>query len=815
MAHIVDFTLFYGGVASAPAAELPFAGSSFDVQVGTARRAVFGTLEVESVAIANLGAVTGAAPVLGVPALSYAALWEGAGGVSRTASIGAVSAATGVELAGVGAGARTAALGDVSAAVGVELSGLTAGAKAAELGGLTVAAGVELSLAPVVRAAELGTASVLNAVTLDVGSAGECVAAFGTYAASTGVELGGLTVGARTAGLGKLDAYSTCAADMDAVPEREPAFGELAALQAVTATLDGFAREAAFGAYSLATAVEVRTAPLVRDAELGAATVLNALAMDVAGVGTQAAVGAVAVSTGVELAGLTAGVRAAGLGAVDIWTEVEIQADAVPVQDAAFGQPVADSVRHVDAESVADAPAQVGGAEFYSAVTLDFAGVPDVPAELGDVAVYSAALAELESVVREAAFGTLSIFIEVFPDGFAREADFGESVAYSVRHVDAESVADMPAQVGGAEFYSAVTLDFASVADEPAEVGQPVVTYSALVEPDGLGRTPSLGAPSIVIEVFPVSVVREPAFGGVTTWISALAEPASVADVPAQVGGAEFYSAVALGFASVADVPAEAGKPVVTTASFVELDGFGRTAVLGKPSITIEAFPSSVVRQPAVGAAAFISAKETAPASVPDAPAQVSGADFVSVALVRPAGMAAGSAEMGGAVTVEATALILPASVELSAAFGQPNLAVIIRPDSLIHESAIGGANLIPAHTADMAAFVRTAVFGAPDVGFGLLVAPESVKPRDHGFGSPAYSWRKCPRWDLLARLQKEAEFGAEIRPAPVAAQVWRGEGCVCRARTIEAMVARWTDLHTIAHPKNAMDAAVRRKEQI
>lgn len=134
MAHVIDFTLFYGGVASAPAAELPFVGSSFDVQRGTARRAVFGVPEVESVAIAELGAVTGAAPVLGVPALSYAALWKGAGGVSRTASIGAVSAATGVELADVGAGAREAELGDVSAAVGVELSGLTAGAKAAAFG---------------------------------------------------------------------------------------------------------------------------------------------------------------------------------------------------------------------------------------------------------------------------------------------------------------------------------------------------------------------------------------------------------------------------------------------------------------------------------------------------------------------------------------------------------------------------------------------------------------------------------------------------------------------------------------------------------
>ncbi len=458
MAHVIDFTLFYGGVASAPAAELPFAGSSFDVQRGTARRAVFGVPEVESVAIAELGAATGAAPVLGM-------------------------------------------------------------------------------------------ASVLNAVTLDVGSAGESVAAFGTCAVSTGVELGGLSAGAHEAGLGLPDAYASCAVDLRAVPERAPAVGELAALQAVTVTFDGVAREAAFG----------------------------------------------------------------------------------------------------------------------------------------------------------------------------------KPVAYSVRHVDAESVADTPAQPGAAEFYSAVTLDFASAAD----------------------------------------------------------------------------------------VPAEAGKPVVTTASFVELDGFGRTAVLGKPSITIEAFPASVVRQPAVGAAAFISAKETAPASVPDAPAQVSGADFVSVALVRPAGMAAGSAEMGGAVTVEATALMLPAGLGRQEAFGRPSLAVVVRPDSLIHDSVIGGADLIPAHTADMAAFVPAAAFGVPDVGFGLLVEPESVEPRGYTFGTPAYGWRKCPRWDFRAQVRREAELGAEIRPAPVAAQVWRGEGCVRRERTMAAVVARWADLHTVARRRNAMDAAVRRKEQI
>ena len=546
MAHVIDFTLFYGGVASAPAAELPFAGSSFDVQRGTARRAVFGVPEVESVAIAELGAVTGAAPVLGVPALSYAALWEGAGGVSRTASIGAVSAAT-------------------------------------------------------------------------------------------GVELGGLSAGARTAGLGLPGAYASCAVDLRAVPERAPAIGELAALQAVTVTFDGVAREAVFG----------------------------------------------------------------------------------------------------------------------------------------------------------------------------------KPVAYSVRHVDAESVADTPARLGAAEFYSAVTLDFASAADVPAEAGKPVVTTASFVGPDGLGRTPLLGAPSIVIEVFPASVVRVPAFGDVTTWRSALAEPASVANVSAQVGGAEFYSAVTLDFASVADVPAEAGKPVVTTASFVGLDGFGRTAVLGKPSITIEAFPASVVRQPAVGAAAFVSAKETAPASVPDTAALVSDAAFVSVALVRPAGMAAGSAEMGGAVTVETTALMLPAGLGRQEAFGRPSLAVIVRPDSLIHDSVIGGVDLIPAHTADMAAFVQAAAFGVPDVGFGLLVEPESVEPRGHTFGTPAYGWRKCPRWDFRAQVRREAELGAEIRPAPVAAQVWRGGGCVRRERTMAAVVARWADLHTVARRRNAMDAAVRRKEQI
>lgn len=994
MAHVIDFTLFYGGVASAPAAELPFAGSSFDVQVGTARRAVFGTLEVESVAFVDLEAVRSTAPELGLPALDYAAQWEGAGGIRRSASFGAVSVSVSIELPEVGAGAHAAALGVVSVAAGVELGSLTVGAKAAELGGLTVGSGVELNLTPVSRSAEfgaasvsngvtldtdgagervaafgaytvftsvelgglnagyrtavmgavsvatgveldgltaearaaglggltvatvvdlalasveqsavLGSASVLNAVTLDVGSVSKSTASFGSYAVSNGVELGGLSAGARKPSLGTTEAYSVCAVGMDAVPEQETFFGELAALQAVTVTLDGFSCEASFGAYSLATSAEVDMAGVGRKAELGTATVLNALSLDVAGIGVRSGIGTLAVYTGVELAGLKVGACEAGFGSVDAWTEIEVQVDAVLVQDMAvglpvaysvshvdaesvsaispvvnnatavsgltlgmgghehdepvlgsltvscwalveadgvgrasmfgapsifievfpdsvrnevvFGQPVAHSVCHVEVESVPDSSARIGGAVFYSAVTLDFSSVADTPAEISKVAVYSAALAVPESVVLESAFGSPSIVIEVFPSGFACEEVFGHAMVYSGCFVGSESVAEESALVGGAEFYSAVTLDFASIADRIAEAGHPEVTCGALVESDGFEHMPSLGTPAIVIEVFPAGVARIHSFGEVTTWRSSLAEPESVADVPAQVGRAEFYSAVTLDFASVADVSADAGKPVVTTASFVEPGGVCRVAVLGKPSIMIEAFPASVVRQPAVGAAAFISAKETALSSVPGTPAQVNGADFVSVALVRPAGIAAGSVAMGGGVDVETTALAMPASLELRAAFGQPDLAVIIRPDSLVHECSIGGADLIPAHTADMAAFVRTAVFGTPDVGFGLLVEPEGVKPRGHAFGSPAYSWRKCPRWDLLARLQKEAEFGAEIRPAPVAAQVWRGEGCVCRARAIEAMVMRWTDLHTIARPKNAMDAAVRRKEQI
>lgn len=85
----------------------------------------------------------------------------------------------------------------------------------------------------------------------------------------------------------------------------------------------------------------------------------------------------------------------------------------------------------------------------------------------------------------------------------------------------------------------------------------------------------------------------------------------------------------------------------------------------------------------------------------------------------------------------------------------------------------------------------------------------------DNLCGEVNVAWRKCPRWDLCAPLQREAELGARIRPSPVAVQVWRGAGCVRREFTMEATVARWTDLHTIARPKNAMDAAVRRKEQV
>jgi hypothetical protein len=153
------------------------------------------------------------------------------------------------------------------------------------------------------------------------------------------------------------------------------------------------------------------------------------------------------------------------------------------------------------------------------------------------------------------------------------------------------------------------------------------------------------------------------------------------------------------------------------------------------------------------------------------------------------------------------------------ASFGQP-VAYSVRhvdAESVADTPAqLGVAEFYSAVTRDFASVADTAAaFGVPDVGFGLLVEPESVEPRGHTFGSPAYGWRKCLRWDLCAQVLREAELGAEIRPAPVAAQVWRGEGCVRRERTMAAVVARWADLHTVARRRNAMDAAVRRKEQI
>ena len=660
----------------------------------------------------------------------------------------------------------------------------------ASFGAYSLATAAEVDMAGVGRKAELGTAIVLNALALDVAGIG-VRSGIGTLAVHSGVELAGLNGGAREAAFGSLDAWTEIEVQADAVLVQDMAVGLPVAYSVSHVDAEGVSA----------------IAPVVNNA-----TAVSGLTLGMGGhEHDEPVLGSLAVSCGalVEADGVG---RASMFGAPSIF--IEVFPDSVR-NEVVFGQPVANSVRHVEVESVPDSSAQIGGAAFYSAVTLDFASAADIHAEIGEVAVYSAALAEPASVVLESAFGSPSIVIEVFPSGFAREEVFGHAMVYSVCFVDAESVAEESALVGGAEFYSAVTLDFASIADRIAETGHLEVTCGALVEPDGFERMPSLGTPSIVIEVFPASVARIHSFGEVTTWRSALAEPESVADAPARVGGAEFYSAVTLDFASVADEPARLGSTSVTTASFVELDSFGRTALLGKPSIAVEVFPSAVGHTPAVGVATFVSAKETELSSVPDTPARVSGADFVSVALVRPVGIAADSVEMGGGVAVETTALAMPASLELRAAFGQPDLAVIIRPDSLVHECSIGGAVLIPAHTADMTAFIQAVSFGSPDVGFGLLVEPDGVRSRGHAFGNPAYSWRKCPRWDLRAQLQREADLGAEIRPAPVAAQVWRGEGCVCRARVIEAMVMSWTDLHTIARPKNAMDAAVRRKEQI
>lgn len=546
MAHVVDFTLFYGGVASAPVADLPFAGCSFDVQEGTARRAVLGEPEFESVAIA-----------------------EGVGAVGRE---------------------------------------------------------------PVI-----GTATVLNAVTLDMRSAGASVAAFGTFVATTAVDLGGLSAGARTAAMGAPEVRTTWTAQPAAVPEREPAIGELTAEIAATVTLDGFAYEADFGA-----------------------------------------------------------------------------------------------------------------TEWLTTARVDAGTVPDVEPVMGDTV-----------------------------------------------------------------FYSAVTLDLGGYAHSAPAAGKVDAYSTALVQPAGLTRLASVGRPSIAIDVFPSSVEYEAAFGAVTAHVTALAEPVSLPDTAPALGAAEFYSAVTLDFGSVVTAAPVAGQMAVTTAADVELDGFTHEAMLGRPGIAIDVFPASVERVPMVGSANFASVRDVALVSVPDTPAQVSGAAFESVAFVRFAGLDAGSAAMGGGVDVDTEALIRPAGILRTTAFGELGISVVIQPDSLEHESAIGGAYLIPAHMAGMSSVVRDAAFGQPELRIRLQVEPESVPAKDRAFGMPEWTWRKCPRHDRRAVLWQAHELEGRIRPAPKKVQEWKGTASVKRAQEADAVVCLAVEQRTVARRKNTTTAAIRREERI
>lgn len=546
MAHIIDFTLFYGGIASNPTAELPFAGSSFDVQEGVARRAVIGRLDVESVAMVELAAVTVTTAVAGSPDVAYIRLVDGVGGFEREAVFGAVDVTNGLEVLGVTAGFHTA---------------------------------------------EFGTPSV----------------------------------------------YVTCVANLSAVQISSPEFGVLEAVPAATASLTGFA-------------------------------------------------------------------QAAKYGALDVRSGCHIDAASAPVR------------------------------------------------------LYA---------------------------------------------------------VGKTETYSAITLDFASVVGGEAGLGEVGVWCSAFAEPVGLERSAVFGSPRVQIEVFPASVIRESVFGEVETWRSVFVQCTGVASMSAQIGGADFFSAVTLNAQSAVKTVAVVGLPAVSTAAHIGVVAFVRVPAFGPPAIAIEVFPAGVVRAAILGSTFLETCRHSYPDSVLHTAPQVSKADFVSVALIRAVGLDAESCKVGAGVDTATTSIMQVKGLTLAARLGQPDIALIVKPDGVFCESSVGSVKLVPAHMVDAESLVHAEIFGSMVVGFGLSVEPVSIPSRWRRFGAAFFDWRKCVRWDLHAEIARTRSIHAEIRPAPRRVELWSGSACVALEQVADAVVWRQIRQNSTAKKKNGVAAGVLRKEWI
>ena len=191
MAHVVDLTLFYGGIASAPTAELPLAGSSFDVQAGTLRRAVFGVPQAVSVADVRPASLASRAWQMGSPAASYRALAKPQG-FSRSLKVGVATVLVTKEVVARGVEARTPALGACRVATGANARvagvavvphrvgtltvgytaaiGATGFARQCSIGRVGIA--IRVFPAGLLKKPTLGAASALSGLAVQTGSAG-------------------------------------------------------------------------------------------------------------------------------------------------------------------------------------------------------------------------------------------------------------------------------------------------------------------------------------------------------------------------------------------------------------------------------------------------------------------------------------------------------------------------------------------------------------------------------------------------------------------------------------------------------------------
>lgn len=454
MAHIIDLTLFYGGIASAPTAELPFAGSSFDVQEGTLRRAVFGVLEAVSRADVRPAGIDGRKAQTGAPSVLYGAQasLDGfvrhagfgdahartakevfAGGISRSASFGVYRVATSAtaSVAGI-ANAHTLGLLDVVPAVTIHFDGVArieaVGRPLVEKEALAEPDGFVGSEHTV------GSALALSAVRFDVQSAKSSPIAFGGITVSTAADIRtrgfveSATVGLPRCAIRVFPASVEYAADLGV-----PFVHSSTTVVLASAPL----RMPTVGRTTTRTAVSVRAQSAGgRNAELGKVLVATSADVALAGIRQAWTTGRPSVAIRVFPAGmrLTAG----------------------------YGRPTASSVRNVSVRGIAGNAPTHGATRFVSAVTLRVPGVGRKPVGSGLIAVTTEAHARPRGFVESMGFGRPSLAIAIAPS--------------SVPHASA---------IGDMRLVPAHTAKLEGFAASPS-AGLPFVGFGLVVAPAGL-----------------------------------------------------------------------------------------------------------------------------------------------------------------------------------------------------------------------------------------------------------------------------------------------------------------------------------------